>query len=1007
EILGAREHNLRGIDVRVPLRALTVITGVSGSGKSSLAFDVLYAEGQRRYVESFSTYARQFLDRMDKPRVDRIDGILPAIAIDQSRPVKTSRSTVGTMTELHDYLKLLFAKVGVPHCRGCGRMVQRDSAESAAEALIPVHDGARALITFALTPPAALPWPDIRAGLLQAGFVRALGPDGIVRLEELETPPLVDGGLTVVQDRLRLRAAERGRLVESLEQAFEHGRGRAAVVLVDGGETVRFSTALECAACGFAVRDPVPNLFSFNSPLGACEACRGFGRVIDLDLDLVVPDPRRTLAAGALKPWSTKATAWERAALVKFCRRRGIPTDVPWAELDPAQRELVLDGDGRGHYPGVRGWFRWLERRTYRMHVRVFLSRFRSYRLCPACAGARVKPEALDFRVGGRTIAEVNRMPIGEAAAFFDDLRLPSAQAEAVAGLILAEVRSRLRYLVEAGLEYLTLDRQSRTLSGGELERVDLTTAIGSSLVNTLYVLDEPSIGLHARDTERLVRTLHRLRDQGNAVVVVEHDPAIIRAADHAIDLGPGAGERGGDLIFAGPPAELSGARASVTGAFLGGRREIPVPRKRRRPLPHLSLRVRGASANNLEDLDVDVPLACFVAVTGVSGSGKSTLVEEVLYRGLKKRRGEPVGIPGACREISGAERIADVVLVDQAPIGSTPRANPVTYLRAFDLIRTCFAATEAARLRGYTAGTFSFNVPGGRCETCTGEGFEKVEMQFLSDVYVPCAECGGARFGPEVLEVRTHGRNIREVLDLTVAQAVEVFADVPDIARRLRPLVDVGLDYLRLGQPLSTLSGGEAQRVKLAAHLGREGKAHTLFIFDEPTTGLHLADIERLLGCFARLVERGHSLIVIEHNLEVVKCADWVIDLGPEGGDAGGRVVATGPPEAIAGAPGSHTGRYLAEVLRDGRAARTGFATEVRDAPAAAGGNGCIRVVGAREHNLKDVSLELPRDRLIVMTGLSGSGKSSLAFDVLYAEGQRRYIDSLSAYARQFLHVM
>ncbi|TMB03306.1 MAG: excinuclease ABC subunit A, partial [Deltaproteobacteria bacterium] len=1007
EILGAREHNLRGIDVRVPLRALTVITGVSGSGKSSLAFDVLYAEGQRRYVESFSTYARQFLDRMDKPRVDRIDGILPAIAIDQSRPVKTSRSTVGTMTELHDYLKLLFAKVGVPHCRSCGRMVQRDSAESTAEALISAHDGARALVTFALTPPAALPWPDIRAGLLQAGFVRALGPDGIVRLEELETPPLVDGALTVVQDRLRLRAAERGRLVESLEQAFEHGRGRAAVVLVDGGETVRFSTALECAACGFAVRDPVPNLFSFNSPLGACEACRGFGRVIDLDLDLVVPDPRRTLAAGALKPWSTKATAWERGELAKFCRRRGIPTDVPWGELDPAQRELVLEGDGRGHYPGVRGWFRWLEGRTYRMHVRVFLSRFRSYRLCPACAGARVKPEALDFRVGGRTIAEVNRMPIGEAAAFIGELRLPSAQAEAVAGLILAEVRSRLRYLVEAGLEYLTLDRQSRTLSGGELERVDLTTAIGSSLVNTLYVLDEPSIGLHARDTERLVRTLHRLRDQGNAVVVVEHDPAIIRAADHAIDLGPGAGERGGDLIFAGPPAELSGARASVTGAFLGGRREIPVPRKRRRPLPHLSLRVRGASANNLEDLDVDVPLACFVAVTGVSGSGKSTLVEEVLYRGLKKRRGEPVGIPGACREISGAERIADVVLVDQAPIGSTPRANPVTYLRAFDLIRTCFAATEAARLRGYTAATFSFNVPGGRCETCTGEGFEKVEMQFLSDVYVPCAECGGARFGPEVLEVRTHGRNIREVLDLTVAQAVEVFADVPDIARRLRPLVDVGLDYLRLGQPLSTLSGGEAQRVKLAAHLGREGKAHTLFIFDEPTTGLHLADIERLLGCFARLVERGHSLIVIEHNLEVVKCADWVIDLGPEGGDAGGRVVATGPPEAIAGAPGSHTGRYLAEVLREGRAARTGFATEVHDAPAAVGGNGCIRVVGAREHNLKDVSLELPRDRLIVMTGLSGSGKSSLAFDVLYAEGQRRYIDSLSAYARQFLHVM
>ena len=1006
DIFAAREHNLRGIDVRVPLRALTVITGVSGSGKSSLAFDVLYAEGQRRYVESFSTYARQFLDRMDKPRVERIDGILPAIAIDQSRPVKTSRSTVGTMTELHDYLKLLFAKVGVPHCRGCGRIVQRDSAESAADSLLAAHDGARAILTFALTPPAALPWPDVRAGLLQAGFVRALGAAGTVALEELETPPLVDGVLTVVQDRLRLRAAERARLVESLEQAFGHGRGRAAVVLPDGDETVRFSTALDCAACGFAVRDPVPNLFSFNSPLGACETCRGFGRVIDLDLDLVVPDPRRTLAGDAIKPWSTKATAWERSALVKFCRRRGIPTDVPWERLDAADRELVLDGDGRGHYPGVRGWFRWLEGRTYRMHVRVFLSRFRSYRLCPACRGARVKPEALDFRVGGRTIAEVNAMPIGAAAAFFAELNLPSAQTEAVAALILAEVRSRLAYLVEAGLEYLTLDRQSRTLSGGELERVDLTTAIGSSLVNTLYVLDEPSIGLHARDTERLLRILHRLRDQGNTVVVVEHDPAIIRAADHVIDLGPGAGERGGDLVFSGPPAALAGARASVTGAFLGGRRAIPVPAERRRLPPGLALRVRGASANNLQDVDVDVPLGCFVAVTGVSGSGKSTLIEDVLYRGLKKRRGEPVGIPGACREISGAERIAEVILVDQAPIGKTPRANPVTYLRAFDPIRACFAATDTARLRGYTAATFSFNVPGGRCETCTGEGFEKIEMQFLSDVYVPCAECGGTRFQPEVLDVRSHGRTIREVLDLTVAQAVDVFADVPEIARRLQPLIDVGLDYLRLGQPLSTLSGGEAQRVKLAAHLGREGKAHTLFIFDEPTTGLHLADIERLLGCFARLVERGHSLVVIEHNLEVVKSADWVIDLGPEGGAGGGRVVAVGPPEAIAAAPDSHTGRYLATVLDAGRPVPAA-AAEVHETPAPATANGCIRVVGAREHNLKDVSLELPRDRLIVMTGLSGSGKSSLAFDVLYAEGQRRYIDSLSAYARQFLHVM
>ncbi len=1005
EIVGAREHNLKGIDVRVPLRALTVITGVSGSGKSSLAFDVLYAEGQRRYVESFSTYARQFLDRMEKPRVERITGILPAIAIDQRRPVKTSRSTVGTMTELHDHLKLLFAKVGVPHCRSCGRTVERDTPESAAARLLAVHDGARAVVTFTLPVPETLPWDEMRTGLLAAGFVRALGPHGPVELESAGAPPARDGQLTIVQDRLRLRDAERARLVESLEQALRHGRGRAAAHLPDAGDRIeRFSSALECAACGFAVHDPVPNLFSFNSPLGACETCRGFGRVIDLDLELVIPDPRRSLAEGAVKPWSTKATGWERAELLKFCKRRSIPTGVPWAALSPAQHALVLEGDGRGRYPGVRGWFRWLEGRTYRMHVRVFLSRYRSYTPCAACGGARVKPEALDFRVGGLTIADVNRLLIGDAERFFAGLTLPAGQAEEVASLVLSEIRSRLRYLVEVGLEYLTLDRQSRTLSGGELERVDLTTAIGSSLVNTLYVLDEPSVGLHARDTERLTRILHRLRDLGNAVVVVEHDPTIIRAADHVLDLGPGAGERGGQVVFAGSPAALAGAHGSATADYLSGRALIPVPARRRKPLPGLALRVRGASANNLKDLDVDIPLACFVAVTGVSGSGKSTLVDEVLYRGLKKRRGEPVGTAGACRALEGAERIAEVILVDQTPIGSTPRANPVTYLRAFDGIRACFARREEARLRGYSAATFSFNVPGGRCETCTGEGFEKIEMQFLSDVYVPCAECAGARFRPEVLEIQFRGKSIREVLDLTVAEASAFFADVPEVGERLRPLGDVGLDYLRLGQPLSTLSGGEAQRVKLAAQLGREGKAHTLFIFDEPTTGLHLADIDRLLACFARLVERGHSLIVIEHNLEVIKCADWVLDLGPEGGDAGGRLVVAGPPEEIARTAASHTGRFLAATL-------AGPLRVADAAPAYAGAappaNGHIRLVGAREHNLRDLSLELPRGRLIVLTGLSGSGKSSLAFDVLHAEGQRRYVDSLSAYARQFLDVM
>jgi excinuclease ABC subunit A len=1004
-IVGAREHNLKGIDVSVPVGRLTAVTGVSGSGKSSLAFDVLYAEGQRRYVESFSTYARQFLDRMDRPLVERIDGILPAIAIDQSRPVKTSRSTVGTMTELHDYLKLLFAKVGVPHCRVCGKVVRRDSAESAADALLAAHRDARALVTFDVALPDGLPWADVRTGLLGAGFVRALVGGATVELEDADKAPAGDR-LTVVQDRLRLRTGERARLVDSLEQALRHGQGRLAVVLPDADAvTERFSTALECATCHVAVRDPVPNLFSFNSPLGACETCRGFGRVIDLDLDLVVPDPRRSIGDGAVKPWCTKATAWERGELLKFCRRRSIPTDVPWARLSPEQRELVVAGDGKGRYPGIRGWFKWLEGRTYRMHVRVFLSRYRSYTPCGACGGARVRPEALDFRVGGKTVAAVNALPIGEAERFFADLTLAAGQSEAVASLVLEEIRSRLRYLVDVGLEYLTLDRQSRTLSGGELERVDLTTAVGSALVNTLYVLDEPSIGLHPRDTERLVRLLHRLRDQGNTVVVVEHDVSIIRAADHLIDLGPAAGERGGQVMFAGSPTRLPGGEGSQTADFLSGRRAIDVPARRRRIHPGLVLGVRGARANNLRNLDVDVPLACFVCVTGVSGSGKSTLVEDVLYRTLKKHLGEGVGIPGECRVIEGAERIAEVILVDQSAIGSTPRANAATYSRAFDAIRAVFARTEDARLRGYTAATFSFNVAGGRCEACSGEGFERIEMQFLSDVFVPCAECGGKRFRPEVLEVKWRDRSIAEVLECTVSEAVALFGADSEVARRLQPLADVGLGYLRLGQPLSTLSGGEAQRVKLAAHLGHDGKAHTLFIFDEPTTGLHLADTERLLGCFARLVDRGHSLLVIEHNVDVIKCADWVIDLGPEGGAAGGRLVVAGPPERVAATPGSHTGRYLREVLAPALPVAAEAASRYGAAPVPA--PDVIRVVGAREHNLRDVTLELPRGKLIVMTGLSGSGKSSLAFDVLYAEGQRRYTDSLSTYARQFLPIM
>ncbi len=1058
-ITGARQNNLKNIDVRIPLNALTVVTGPSGSGKSSLAFDVLYAEGQRRYVESFSAYTRQFLDRMDKPQVERIDGILPAIAISQGNSVKTSRSTVATMTELHDHLKLLFAKIGRLHCRQCGEPVVPASAESVCAQLLQQPEGTRVLVTFETPLPEALPWEEARGGLQRSGFQRVLINGQVLGIDVLDVRP--PSPLVVVVDRLVSRAEQRGRIVDSLEQAFRFGKGRLALVFADQDNRIEPHVArLECPRCSLAYHEPTANLFSFNSPLGACETCRGFGRIIDLDLDLVIPDRRKTLADGAIKPWSTKATEWERGELLAFCRKKKIPTDVPFASLSDTQRRLIIDGEGK--YYGIRGWFHWLEGRTYRMHVRVFLSRYRSYRLCPACDGGRLKPDALLFKINGRSVAEVQRMSVAEAAAFFAALELSAAEEE-IAHLILAEVRNRLRYLLEVGLEYLTLDRQSRTLSGGELARVDLTTAVGSSLVNTLYILDEPSVGLHPRDSQRLVRILQALRAKENTVVVVEHDPEIIREADHVIDLGPEAGERGGQVVFAGAYSDLLAQAESLTGQYLSGRRTIAVPRRRRHVIPKLALVVRQASANNLKNVTVEIPLSRFVCVTGVSGSGKSTLIEEVLYRGLKRQLGQPVAAPGAHRTIEGAERVGEVVLVDQSPLGTTPRANPASYVKAFDLIRELFAQTPVARLRGYTPATFSFNVPGGRCEACTGEGFEKVEMQFLSDVYVTCGECGGKRFRPEVVEVLYQGKTICDVLQLTVREGLSVFAEHGEITRRLRPLADVGLEYVRLGQPLNTLSGGESQRLKLAAAMGRDPKAHALFLFDEPTIGLHFGDIEKLLGALQALVERGHSLIVIEHNMEVVKAADYVIDLGPEGGTAGGSVVVAGTPETVAAHPTSHTARYLREALgeaprvRDtegiyGRRAADLWSGEavlrpmhggaaadevlasrhseawpryskeadresmlaegdgqgaVRSVPPAANGRGLMRVIGAKEHNLRNLSVDIPRDHFIVITGLSGSGKSTLAFDILYNEGQRRYLDSLSTYARQFVKVM
>ena len=1001
-VVGARQNNLKNIDVRVPVNALTVITGPSGSGKSSLAFDVLYAEGQRRYVETFSAYTRQFLDRVDKPQVERIDGILPAIAISQGNTVKTSRSTVATMTELHDHWKLLWAKVAELYCPRCGGRVEPSTPESVADRLLQRPRGTRALLAFEVPLAEGLPWEETLRGLEASGFRRLWVGGEVCALEELTGP--VPSPLIIVADRVVLDSERRARLVASIEQALAFGKGRMLAIFPDEGSTVeRFSTERECPRCLVRYREPVANLFSFNSPLGACDTCRGFGRVIDVDLDLVIPEPEKSIEQGAIKPWTTKSTEWEREELFAFCRRKRIPLDVPWRSLSPEQQKGIIEGDGK--FFGIRGWFRWLEGRTYKMHVRVFLSRYRSYRECPACRGGRLKPEATWYRVAGRSLVDVQHMSVAEAYEFFARLELPRSEQE-VAHLLLDEIRSRLRYLLAVGLGYLTLDRASRTLSGGELARVDLTTAVGSSLVNTLYILDEPSVGLHPRDSERLVQILKELVGKENTVVVVEHDPEIIRAADHIVDLGPGAGQQGGQVVYTGPVAGLLQCPSSATGAFLSGQRTIPVPAKRRPVRQEFALHVRNARENNLKNIDVAIPLRCFVCITGVSGSGKSTLVEDVLYRGLRRALGHSAGRPGEHDRIDHANLVQNVVLVDQSPIGTTPRAMPATYTRAFDFIRQAFSSTPLARLRGYSAATFSFNVPGGRCESCKGDGFEKVEMQFLSDVYLPCPECNGQRYRPEILEVTYLGKNLSDVLRLTVGEALEFFTNHGELRRRLEPLAAVGLDYLPLGQPLNTLSGGEAQRLKLAAALADRYHGHTLYLLDEPTIGLHFTDVEKLLRALHALVDRGDSLVVIEHNMDVVKTADWVIDLGPEGGEAGGQVIAQGTPEEVARAEGSHTARFLAAALRAG-----GGVAEPCASPALRRSSvqrpGYVRILGAREHNLKNISLEFPRDQFLVVTGLSGSGKSTLAFDILYAEGQHRYLDSLSAYARQFVEVL
>jgi excinuclease ABC subunit A len=908
---GVRVHNLKNIDVAIPTNRLVVVTGVSGSGKSSLAFDTLYAEGQRRYVQSLSAYARQFLERMQRPDVESLDGICPAIAIRQRTPSRNPRSTVATVTEVHDHLRVLFARAGRTICDGCGSEVTQDTPISSAERLLGLPEGARVLIGFPVRA-GGTPRPDLFERLRRRGFSRLMVGEDVVPIGEdgsAEVP--AEEPLTVLVDRVSVRGDALSRLAGSLESAFTESGGQAHVQVV-GGPLLRFSERFDCAHCGRDFEEPQPRLFSFNNPYGACPTCHGFGNLIEVDQSLVIPDPTLSLAGGAIAPWNKPHYKSLVAELRRFARRRGIPMDQAWSHLAEDQRRLVLEGDD--DYGGVVGFFRSLEAKKYKVQVRVFLSRYRGYLVCPACQGTRLRPEALRVRVGGLGIHQLCAMPVRLAREFLEGLALEAAEA-AVAESVVGEVRKRLAVLCEVGLDYLTLDRAFGTLSGGEAQRIALAAALGTGLVGTLYVLDEPSVGLHPRDTFRLVQILKALRDQGNTVVVVEHDRLVMKEADHVVDLGPGAGEQGGRVVFQGSYGELVRDGRSLTAKYLRGELEIPVPAPRRKG-NGLALNVRGARAHNLKNVDVRIPLGAFTCVTGVSGSGKSTLVNDVLCAALLRREGRWERAVGEHDRIDGANNVDEVVLVDQSPIGRTPRSNPVTYLKAFDAIRELFAATRDAQAQGLSASDFSFNVPGGRCEACAGDGQVRVDMQFLADVYLVCEACGGRRYRPPVLEVRWHGRTIDQVLDMSVHEALHFFGGQPKVTRRLKLFEQIGLSYLRLGQPATTLSGGEAQRIKLATHLARRPGQRVLYVLDEPTTGLHMGDVSELLACFRRLLEAGATLLVIEHNMDVVKQADWVIDLGPEGGADGGHLVFQGTPEGLAAHGAGATSPYLRAAL-------------------------------------------------------------------------------------------
>jgi len=1169
EIRGARQNNLKGIDVDLPLGKLTVITGPSGSGKSSLAFQTIYAEGQRRYVETFSPYMRQFLDRMDKPRVDDIRGIPPAIAIEQSNPVKSSRSTVGTMTEINDYVKLLWPRIAHAFCPSCGREIRPETAQSIAEQVLRDCVGKNILITFWVAVPSGTEPRKFFDFLQQQGYVRVWIDNKVVRVDD-PNPKTKRLGVRVqvVQDRIAITGGNRTRLVEAIETALRFGKGQVNVIPVEEGVSsstsktaadsatttvLPFSTGWHCAWCDLDIRPPTVGLFSFNNPLGACPDCRGFGRTIAIDLNKAIPDRSLSIKQGVVRVFRGVEFGESQKDLLRACAREDVDINVPFEELPKADQHFVIEGERRsGEYTdedyehhrwyGVRGFFRWLESKTYKMHVRVLLSRYRAYVTCPKCNGGRYQPEALNYKIvaatpdgrnGARGTPQQLTLPQFQALSISDarDLlrEVEGSANDKTAQMLRDEICARLNYLCEVGVGYLTLDRSTRTLSGGEVQRVNLTTCLGASLANTLFVMDEPSIGLHPRDVGQLVRVMHNLRDKGNTLLVVEHEEQIIRAADNLIDLGPGRGEHGGELIWNGPlddflardsanpgsarilragegilpsrkferhssSAELEEKRfraqrssspqnaatstlqscppQSLTRDYLTRRKSIPVPKSRRKWTS--SVKILGARQHNLKNIDVELPLGVFTCVTGVSGSGKSTLIHDVLYRNLLRAKGQSSDQePGACKSITGTHRVGDVVMVDQSLLARTPRSTPILYLGLFDQVRELFAAQPEAMAQGLTASAFSFNSGNGRCERCSGTGYEKIEMQFLSDLYVRCAECEGKRFQAHVLKVRLREKSIHDVLELTVSEAIGFFARLGEqkigetrspqssgrdrdpeerqeanakrqvrvdpyiqISNGLKVLGEVGLGYLRLGQPLNTLSGGESQRLKLVGHLSDASGTRNLFIFDEPTTGLHFDDVALLLQLFQRLVDRGHSLVVIEHNLEVIKSADWIVDLGPEAGDAGGEVVAAGTPEQIAKLGSSHTGRFLRPVLskfpkllhvipsrEDGKgphkisrefersfayaqddSVELARAAETAPRFGAIDRNGAIHVRGAREHNLKNIDLKIPREQLVVITGLSGSGKSTVAFDILFAEGQRRFLDSMSPYARQFV---